>query len=386
MMADDGKYTVDEAYFNRVETIMNYALNEDMYVIINIHFDGGWWARFGSKDQAKRKEAMKKFENMWLQISTRFEEYSDHLILESANEELGARLNSTDDYAGSGYFTSQDQLFQQTNAINQAFVNVVRSTGGNNQKRFLLIAGYDTNIGLTSDDRYKMPEDNIGGRLIVSVHYYAPAPYCIANDPENCWGYSDTWGTNQDIADMKSEIATMRIHFVNKGYPVIIGEYGVCDTKIAENKFEKKKGRDLFFKTLCELAAANNMCPMLWDTSQVFDRRTCTMLDAADRENYLTLSQKIREKPVAKPNVVKRLARWSGTLSYSGWYQTVVEGENWTYPDGDAGLIVSRDLKKGKETVVDLSGGKLSGTQRLFLTLGVENIEADFMITVRSGK
>lgn len=136
MMADDGKYTINEAYFNRVETIMNYALNEDMYVIINIHFDGGWWARFGSKDQAERKEAMKKFENMGLQISTRFEEYSDHLILESANEELGARLNSTDDYAGSGYFTSQDQLFQQTNAINQAFVNVVRSTGGNNQKRF----------------------------------------------------------------------------------------------------------------------------------------------------------------------------------------------------------------------------------------------------------
>ncbi len=439
MMADDGKYMINEAYFNRVETVMNYALNEDMYVIINIHFDGGWWARFGSKDETERQEAMKKYQSMWLQIANRFEEYSDKVIFESANEELGARLNSTDDYAGSGYFTSEDQLFQQTNIINQTFVDVVRGTGGNNAKRYLMIAGYDTNIGLTCDVRYKMPKDVIDRHMFVSIHYYSPAPYCIADDPENSWGYSDTWGTEQDIAEMKNELGNMRTHFVNKGYPVIIGEYGVCDSTI-DGKKVKKKGRDLFFKTVCEYATENNMCPMLWDANQIFDRRTCTMLDEADRENYLSLSQKIRTKPIVKPEIVKGVARWSGKLSYSGWspkdvfadntntfsirnvggcfvingidwgsferpvmkvtymgtgagdsmtskwYHTVKDDPYWTAPyDDGTGLIANGELQKGKEVAVDLSGANLTDNQRLFFTLGAKEMEGQFTITVQSG-
>lgn len=86
---------------------------------------------------------------MWTQIANRFNEYSDHLIFEAANEELGERLNSTDDYAGSGYFTNTDDLYKQVTVINQAFVDTVRGTGGNNASRFLLIAGYDTDIAKT---------------------------------------------------------------------------------------------------------------------------------------------------------------------------------------------------------------------------------------------
>lgn len=302
MMSDDGNYTINEAYFDRVETIMNYALNADMYTVINIHFDGGWWARFGSKDAAERQEAMKKFKSIWLQISNRFEEYSERVIFESANEELGARLNSTNDYEGSGYFTTTDELFETTNAINQAFVDVVRSTGGNNAKRYLTVAGYDTNIALTCDSRFRMPKDTIDGHLMVSVHYYSPAIFCIANDPANSWGYSDSWGTEQDIAAMESEFGNMRTHFVNRGYPVIIGEYGVTDITV-NGETKQKKGRDLFFKKVCEITTENNMCPMLWDTSQVFDRRTLAMADEKDKENYLSISKKIKEKPVVKPEI-----------------------------------------------------------------------------------
>ena len=440
MMSNDGEYIIHESYFNRVETIMNYALNEDMYVIINIHFDGGWWARFGSKDEIERQEAMKKFKSMWLQIANRYQEYSDRVIFESANEELGARLNSKGDYEGSGYFTSQDELFEMTNTINQTFVDVVRNTGGNNSKRYLLIAGYDTNIGLTCDGRYHMPKDIIDCHLIVSVHYYSPAVYCIAESPDNSWGYSDTWGTAQEIAELKNELGSMRIHFVNKGYPVIIGEYGACDS-IIDGKKEKKKGRDLFFNAVCEYATENNMCPMLWDTNQIFDRRTCTMLDEREKENYLSLSQKIKAKPVVKPDIIKGVARWSGKLSYSGWnpkdvvaddtntfsirnvggcyvingidwedyehpvlkvtytgadsretltgkwYHTVKEDQFWTFPyQNGTGLIVSEDIKKDRETLIDLSGAKLSGTQRLFFTFsGVSDMEADFTMTVQSG-
>lgn len=440
MMSDDGNYTINEAYFNRVETIMNYALNADMYVVINIHFDGGWWARFGSKDANERKEAMKKYENMWLQIANRFQEYSDYVIFESANEELGERLNSKDDYAGSGYFTSENELFQLTNIINQTFVNVVRSTGGNNARRFLLIAGYDTNIDKTCDGRYQMPKDNIDSHLMVSIHYYSPATYCIASDPKNSWGYTDTWGSDTDITALQNELGKMRICFANKGYPVIIGEYGVTDSKI-DGKDVKKKGRDKFFKTVCEYATANNMCPMLWDCNQVFDRRTATMTDEAEKANYLSISQSIKDTPVVKPDIVMGADIWSGKLSYSGWnpqnpegnetntfsigsvggcyvisgvdwsqytnpvlkvsytgtgvgdtlkckfHSAAKIGENWTYIENDNALVASGNFRKGTESVVDLSSAKLSGRQNLYFAFSdQEEFVADFSITVASGK
>ena len=321
MMADDGTYTINEKYFNRVETVLNYALNADMYVIINIHFDSGWWARFGSKTEQERKDAMTKYKTMWTQIANRFQEYSDRLIFESANEELGTRLNSTDDYKGSGYYAKDDldSLYKLTNEINQTFVDIVRSTGGNNARRFLLIAGYDTDISKTCDLRYKMPSDTIDSHLMVSIHYYSPATYCIADNPNNSWGYKESWGTDEDIKTLQSELSQMRISFINKGYPVIIGEYGVTDTKISENNFVRKKGRDLFFRTVCEYALDNNMCPVLWDCSQVFDRRSLTITNEAEKALYTEMNEKAHNSKLVKPSISDGCYHWTGTVANSNW-------------------------------------------------------------------
>ena len=321
MMADDGTYTINEKYFNRVETVLNYALNADMYVIINIHFDSGWWARFGSKTEQERKDAMTKYKTMWTQIANRFQEYSDRLIFESANEELGTRLNSTDDYKGSGYYAKDDldSLYKLTNEINQTFVDIVRSTGGNNARRFLLIAGYDTDISKTCDLRYKMPTDTIDSHLMVSIHYYSPATYCIVDNPKNSWGYDASWGTDEDIKALQSELSQMRISFVNKGYPVIIGEYGVADTKISENNFVRKEGRDLFFRSVCEFALENNMCPILWDCSRVFDRRNLTMTNEAEKALYIEMNEKAHHSELVKPSVSDDCYHWTGTVANSNW-------------------------------------------------------------------
>ena len=321
MMADDGTYTINEKYFNRVETVLNYALNADMYVIINIHFDSGWWARFGSKTEQERKDAMTKYKTMWTQIANRFQEYSDRLIFESANEELGTRLNSTDDYKGSGYYAKDDldSLYKLTNEINQTFVDIVRSTGGNNARRFLLIAGYDTDISKTCDLRYKMPTDTIDSHLMVSIHYYSPATYCIVDNPKNSWGYDASWGTDEDIKALQSELSQMRISFVNKGYPVIIGEYGVADTKISENNFVRKEGRDLFFRSVCEFALENNMCPILWDCSRVFDRRNLTMTNEAEKALYIEMNEKAHHSELVKPSVSDDGYHWTGTVANSNW-------------------------------------------------------------------
>ena len=369
MMADDGTYTINEKYFNRVETVLNYALNADMYVIINIHFDSGWWARFGSKTEQERKDAMTKYKTMWTQIANRFQEYSDRLIFESANEELGTRLNSTDDYKGSGYYAKDDldSLYKLTNEINQTFVDIVRSTGGNNARRFLLIAGYDTDISKTCDLRYKMPTDTIDSHLMVSIHYYSPATYCIVDNPKNSWGYDASWGTDEDIKALQSELSQMRISFVNKGYPVIIGEYGVTDTKISENNFVRKEGRDLFFRSVCEFALENNMCPILWDCSQVFDRRSLTMTNEAEKALYIEMNEKAHHSELVKPSVSDAGYHWTGTVANSNWNasSTSASDSNSTFiitKNGGCFTISGIDWSVFKNPVLKLTCKESSGS------------------------
>ena len=91
-----GDYTINEAYLDRVEEIINYALDNDMYVIINDHWDGSWWGMFGSSEQSDVDKAFEMYKSMWTQIANRYKKYSDRLIFEGANEELGDRLNDTE--------------------------------------------------------------------------------------------------------------------------------------------------------------------------------------------------------------------------------------------------------------------------------------------------
>ena len=93
------------------------------------------------------------------------------------------------------------------NRINQKFVDLIRGQGSKNAKRFLLIPGITTNFYYTCDERYEMPKDNSNSvqKLIVSVHYYAPAPYSLVDDPSNSWGFSRNWGTAEEVRTQNAE-------------------------------------------------------------------------------------------------------------------------------------------------------------------------------------
>ena len=158
---ENGDYTINTAYLDRVQEIVDWAIKAEMFVIVNDHWDGGWWELFaGTADE--NTQAWKIYESMWTQITERFKDYSDMLILESANEELG-----------SGWLNKgleEDETYELMNQINQKFVDIVRASGGNNDDRFLLIAGNNTNIDKTCDSRFVMPKDSATGKLLVSVH------------------------------------------------------------------------------------------------------------------------------------------------------------------------------------------------------------------------
>lgn len=265
---ENGDYVISYEYLDRVETVVNYALDADLYVIINDHWDGQWWGMFGSENMETRHNAVMLYKSMWTQIATRFKNYSDKLIFEGANEELGNRLNDDTVFsAGAKGVLTETHLFQAVNEINQCFVDVVRSTGGNNYYRFLLIPGFDTDIRQTVDVRFEMPEDSAKNKLLVSVHYYTPSTFCILNQDAD-WGKNkEDWGTQDDYGVMNRNLAQMQ-KFVEQGYGVVIGEYGVSMKKDGD----KKDGTEKWMRNLVEKSEEYNYCPILWDCNSFFKK------------------------------------------------------------------------------------------------------------------
>jgi endoglucanase len=264
MNFEEGDYTIAKAYLDRVEEIVNYARNEDMYVIINDHWDGGWWGMFGSASEETREAAMELYTSMWTQIAERFKDYSDYVIFESANEELGYRLNDTDIAEDSGTL-SDDECYEVANEINQAFVDTVRATGGNNEQRFLLIAGFGTDIVNTVNNSFVMPEDTAESKLLISVHYYDPSGYCINSS-------ISSWGTKDDYDDMNRMLAKMQ-KFSTQGIGVIIGEYGV----LMEDG-NRKDGMAEYVANLLDNCDLYGYCPVLWDCNNLYSRTDCKII------------------------------------------------------------------------------------------------------------
>lgn len=266
---DPSNYIIREDLLDRVEEIINYALNEDMYVIVNDHWDAGWWGMFGQETDPNHQKAMDIFVSMWTQIAERYKEYSDHLIFEVANEEFGSRFNDADPVLSpEGITLSEDEWYALANELNQIFVDTVRSTGGNNEQRFLLCAGINTNIANTCDDRFKMPTDTAKDKLLISVHFYDPWSYC--GD-----GATGSWGIKSDYQTINDTLKLMT-KFTDAGYGVIIGECGVLNTS---NCTELLPNALQYHENLLANCDLYNYCPVLWDTSGFFNRNTLTCVD-----------------------------------------------------------------------------------------------------------
>ena len=280
----EGDYTIDAGYMDRVEEVVRYARKAGMYVIINDHWDGGWYGMFGSESAETRALAMEAYKGMWQQIAERFRDYSDYLIFESANEELGGRFDENSPlYCSDSVVTylTDDERYALTNEINQTFVDVVRATGGNNATRFLLIAGYSTDIDKTCDDRFQMPKDTVDSKLMVSVHYYDPWSYCGASSAVS----ATKWGKVSDYEYMDQQLAKMT-KFTEAGYGVVIGEYGAlpCSDGLKDNTLA-------YHTAFLDACTKYNLTNCLWDCSGLYKRVSQTFAD----DDILAMYQEKRQ-------------------------------------------------------------------------------------------
>ncbi len=272
-------YKIDTEWLDRIQEVVDWAIKYNLYVVMNIHGDGystvtgGWLLPMKSgQDDIK-----KKYEAVWRQIAERFRDYDHHMIFESMNE-VGADAKSAADVK---------KAYENINAYNQIFVDTVRKTGGNNEKRWLLIPGCNTNIDYTLDGYgFQIPEDNNRSaeipenekRIMISVHYYTPWEFCGQED------YKQTqWGSDADPDksvgygsenEMETAFAKIKARFVDEGFPVVIGEYGAIDKSKKEDSGVAAAGdadpknaeyRSYFVWKLCAAAKQNGCVPMYWD-------------------------------------------------------------------------------------------------------------------------
>lgn len=248
----DSNGNIDREWMDRVQQVVDYAYSQGMYVIINLHHDGGGDPKFGAwiieESQKDYNTFLKKYKNIWKQIAERFKNYSDYLIFESMNEVGFDTL----------YNKNKADAYNLINKINQDFVDIIRATGGNNAKRHLLIAGYYTDIERTCDSLYKMPDDK-AGRCILSVHYYTPWDFCTCDRKH-------TWGTNSEVRQMETLIGKMKKNFVDKGIPVIIGEYAASGSDLSSCIF--------FIEKLNKLCSDYGIATFIWDSGSQVNRKT----------------------------------------------------------------------------------------------------------------
>jgi len=284
MMANDGSYKINPDYMSRVQQVVDWILDEDMYVILNLHWDGGWLEKLPEDHD----NVMAKYSAIWEQVSAEFSMYGDHLMFEAQNEELGW---GTLWNQWSGSTDGKAESYGYVNEVNQTFVNIVRNSGGNNLERHLLISGYNTDITLTCDPLFKMPDDP-AGRMALSVHYYTPAGFAILEEDADWGKASSTWGTEAEIAELERNMDSLKNTFTEKGIPVIIGEYG-CPKKNKEPESVRK-----FITSVCEASVSRNgICPVLWDITDLhYDRTSFKMTDEELGKQLLEIRDKYFKK------------------------------------------------------------------------------------------
>lgn len=265
-------FEIDEDLLYRVEEVVNFALDNDMYAIINIHWDGGWMQP--TYDQ--QEYVNNRLATIWRQIAIFFRDYTDYLLFAGTNEVM----------VDGDYGTPKKEYYTVQNSYNQTFVTTVRSTGGCNHFRHLVVQGFNTNIDYTAS-YFTIPKDVIENRLMVEVHYYDPYNFTInSNSSIIQWGKdatdpskTETWA-NESWAD--GQFNKMKTKFIDKGYGVILGEYGaMARTKLGSDALnaEHAKYRLYYMEYITGSIYKHGLVPFYWDSgftgnnaSGLFDR------------------------------------------------------------------------------------------------------------------
>lgn len=289
--ADPASAKIDPAWLARVKTAVQLAINNGLYVLINIHWDGGWLENnVNAQAQAAVQDKQRAY---WSQIATALRDFDERLLFASANE---PHVENASEMA-------------VLLAYHQTFIDAVRATGGKNAHRILVVQGPSTSAEKTYQLMNTLPKDSIANKLMVEVHSYTPYQFTLMQEPQD-WGFTAYpfyyWGngnhSNNDTqhnptwgeeADLDKEFNYMKEKFTSKGIPVILGEFSAMRRNEQVPAAERNlhfKSRAYWHKTVAQKALQNGLIPFYWDAgdakgkfgSGLFDRDQDTRAEASN--------------------------------------------------------------------------------------------------------
>lgn len=244
------EYTIDEVFLERVETVVQDALDAGLYVIINSHHDNDIYL----PTPDNRERGKEYLHAIWTQVGERFRDADYRLIFQTMNEPR---------VTGSSYEWNIDTrndacmaAVEVVNDLNQSALDAIRATGGNNADRFVIVSPYAANSQAAAVSAFRLPEDSAQGKLIVSIHAYTPYNLCL-----NTKSPDDQFTLTQ-LTEIKKLLKSVDYRFVQKGIPVIIDEMGCIDK-------DNPDARYAWAKAYISAAAEYGIPCIWWDNGEV---------------------------------------------------------------------------------------------------------------------
>ena len=289
--ADPSTGKISATWLKRVKEIVQDCVDNDVYVILNIHWDGGWLEN--NVTAAKQVAVNARQKAYWEQIATYLRDIDQHLLFASANEP------NVEDAGQMAVLMS----------YHQTFVDTVRATGGRNAYRVLVVQGPSTDIDKTAKLMSSMPTDKVAGRMMAEVHFYSPYNFALMSKDED-WGKQFYyWGApNHSATDpahnpvfgeeamIDTEFASLKRQFIDKGIPVVLGEFAAMRRTNLTGEALKLHlaSRNYYHHYIVQRAIANGVVPFYWDVGAqsadsggIFDRNTNTVRDQAALDSLM---------------------------------------------------------------------------------------------------
>ncbi len=246
----DEEYNIDEEWLSRVKEVVDWVLECDMYAIINVQHDDAFWL---VTDKEHEKEATEILVKIWSQVSEFFRDYDEKLIFDVMNEPRVTGCETE--------WSGIPEHFEVVNNLNEAALDAIRSSGGKNEDRFVMIVTYAARFEKEAVEALRLPDDK---HILVSIHFY----YGTAHESEflDC----EKKLSLGDKIQIYKYFRSFYKAFIKKGYGVVLGEFGWTD----RDNLENLSGKAEYF-----VYTANKFgipC-LVWDNGshfRVFDRAT----------------------------------------------------------------------------------------------------------------
>lgn len=255
-VSNDGSYTISEPWLARVQEVVDWCLARDLYVILNIHHDNSTSFMYPSAQY--REQSLAYVTAIWQQLADRFVDYGDHLVFESLNEPrmVGHR---NEWWIDNGSRECKEAI-QIINELNQAFVDTVRATGGNNATRYLSVPGYDASPEGVLNAGFVLPTDpnaENDHHILLSVHAYTPYNFALEMPGRKNWSIDST-ANRGEVATFMEQLYN---RYVVNGQPVLMTEFG------ALNKDGNTQDRTDFTTFYIAAARARGITCVWWDNN-----------------------------------------------------------------------------------------------------------------------